>query len=157
MANLGLWEPFRELDALRREFDRVLDGAKTGFPPTAYSRVSFLPGRSARTYPLFNMSEDKDTLTVEALAPGINPATLSVTMHRDTLTISGEKAVLNGGVAPDAFHRSERSAGRFTRTIKLHIDVEAEGIKADYKNGLLLVTLPKAEQAKPKSIQVQST
>jgi HSP20 family protein len=73
-------------------------------------------------------------------------------MHRDTLTISGEKAVLNGGVAPDAFHRSERSAGRFTRTIKLHIDVEAEGIKADYKNGLLLVTLPKAEQAKPKSI-----
>jgi hypothetical protein len=73
MANLGLWEPFRELDALRREFDRVLDGAKTGFPPTAYSRVSFLPGRSARTYPLFNMSEDKDTLTVEALAPGHQP------------------------------------------------------------------------------------
>lgn len=156
MANMNLWEPFRELDALRREFDKVYGGIRTGTPNPTHSRVSFLPGRSARTYPLFNMSEDKDTVQIEALAPGVDPASLQVTYHRDTLTISGEKAPINGGVEPDAFHRSERSAGRFTRTIRMHVEVKDQDLKADYKNGILRVTLPKAEAAKPKTIQIQT-
>ena len=55
---------------------------------------------------------------------------------------------------PDAFHRSERAAGTFVRTVTLPIDVEPEQVQAEYKNGLLVVTLPKAEQVKPKQIAV---
>jgi HSP20 family protein len=55
---------------------------------------------------------------------------------------------------PEAFHRSERAAGTFVRTVTLPIDVEHEQVQADYTNGLLVVTLPKAEQAKPKQIAV---
>jgi HSP20 family protein len=60
-------------------------------------------------------------------------------------------------VRPEAFHRRERASGRFLRTIELPIDVDADSIKADYKDGLLLVTLPKAAKAKPKQIQVTVT
>jgi len=58
-------------------------------------------------------------------------------------------------IKPEAFHRSEREAGRFRRSIELPLEVDAAKIKADYRNGLLLVTLPKADRAKPKQITVQ--
>jgi HSP20 family protein len=69
----------------------------------------------------------------------------------NTLTIAGEKR----RIQPEAFHRSERATGRFVRTVDLPVDVEADQVKAAYTNGLLVVTLPKAAQAKPKQINVQ--
>jgi HSP20 family protein len=139
---------FLELDMLRREMERIFGSAPSGWP-----RVAFLPGRAARAYPLINMSEDKDNFYVEALAPGIDPQTLEVTVVRSTLTLSGEK-VAPGGVAAEAFHRSERSAGRFVRTIDTPSEVDSGKVQAQYADGLLTVTLPKHEAAKPKQIQV---
>ena len=99
------------------------------------------------------MTEDKDYVYIEALAPGIDPRALDLTAVRNTLTISGEKTGPSG-VAAEAVHRSERAAGRFVRTIDLPVDVDSGNVSAKYADGLLLITLPKAEEAKPKQIQV---
>jgi HSP20 family protein len=68
--------------------------------------------------------------------------------------MTGEKQRVTAEVQPEAFHRSERAAGKFVRTVTLPIDVEHEQVQAEYKHGLLVVTLPKAEKAKPKPIAV---
>jgi len=149
---MAQWVPFEGMDALRREIDRAFEdfGLRT-YPPF---RTAFLPGRAARGYPLMNLSEDGDTVYVEALAPGVKPESLNVSVVRNALTISGEKES-SRDVKPEAFHRSERAGGAFTRSLELPVEVDETRVKADYKDGLLLVTLPKAEKAKPKQINVQ--
>lgn len=150
MAN---WDPFTEMDALRREIDRAFEGFGLGTVP--FSRVAFLPGRSPRRYPLINLYQDKDSLYVEALAPGIDPNSLNLTAVHNNLTISGEKLQNSGHIKPEAFHRNERASGKFVRTVELPVEVDEGNVRAEYKNGLLLVSLPKAEKAKPKQISVK--
>jgi len=147
------WNPWQGLDALRREIDRAFEDF--GFRPEPFSRAAFLPGRAARRYPLINLHEDRDNVYIEALAPGVDPASLSLNVLRNVLTISGEKRRVPGDIKPEAFHRSERATGKFVRNIELPGEVDENKVKADYENGLLKVTLPKAEQAKPKQISVQ--
>ena len=150
MAELGPWQT---LEALRRELDRVFD--ETGTRNEPFFRTAFLPGRAARRYPLTNLYEDKDTLYLEALAPGVDPATLDLKVVDNTLSIVGEKRRVAGDVKPEAFHRSERATGKFVRHLQLPVEVDENKVHADYKDGLLIVTLPKAEKAKPKQIAVQ--
>jgi HSP20 family protein len=152
MPYMAQWNPFEEMEALRRELDQAFAnfGVRTG--PTF--RSAFLPGRAAREYPLCNLHEDQDTLYLEALAPGLDPASLHLSIVRNALTLSGEKQRVSDEVKPEAFHRSEREAGKFVRTVELPVEVDEAKIKAEYKNGLLLVTLPKAEKAKPRQINV---
>jgi HSP20 family protein len=150
---MAAWNPWQELEALRREIDRTFEGFGSRSEP--FFRTAFLPGRAARRYPLINMHEDKDTLYVEALAPGVDPESLNLTVVRNVLTVSGEKRRLPGDVKPEAFHRSERATGKFVRNIELPVEVDEGKIHADYRHGLLVVTLPKAERVKPKQINVQ--
>ena len=147
------WEPFRELEALRREIDRTFSNFVPGTAGSG-TQVAFLPGRAARAYPLVNVSEDRDNVYVEALAPGIDPNAINLTVVRNTLTISGEKLPSQPEKA-EAFHRNERAAGKFLRTIDLPVEVNSDAVSAQYKNGLLSVALPKAEEAKPKQIEVK--
>ena len=150
MAELNPWQT---LEALRRELDRVFEGTDTRNEP--FFRTAFLPGRAARRYPLINLYEDKDAVYVEALAPGVDPATLNLSVVRNTLSITGEKRRVAGDVKPEAFHRSERATGKFLRHLQLPVEVDEGKVRADYTDGLLIVTLPKAERAKPKQIAVQ--
>jgi HSP20 family protein len=150
MADLNPWQT---LEALRRELDRVFDGTDTRNEP--FFRTAFLPGRAARRYPLINLYEDKDAVYLEALAPGVDPATLNLSVVGNTLSITGEKRRVAGDVKPEAFHRSERATGKFVRHLQLPVEVDEGKVRADYKDGLLIITLPKAERAKPKQIAVQ--
>jgi HSP20 family protein len=109
---------------------------------------------SPRATPLANVNEDKDNVYVEVLAPGIVPAAIEISVVRDTLRISGEKPPLSDKVKQEEFHRNERGYGKFTRVMTLPVEVDADKVTAQYKNGILLVTLPKAESAKPKQITV---
>ena len=145
-------EMLQEMDRMRRDIDQAM---AAGWSVPRF-RSAFLPGVSARTYPLINIRDEGEAFRVEALAPGVNPGTLNVTANRDALTISGEKSAPEG-VRADQYHRSERSAGRFTRTFTLPSAVDVNRIAAEYKNGLLSVVVPKAEEAKPKSISVAVT
>ena len=149
---MAQWGSFDGMDTLRREIDQAFEGFGLRTVPPV--RTAFLPGRAARGYPLINLCEDSDALYVEALAPGVSPESLKVSVVRNSLTVSGEKQAATD-VKSEAFHRNERAAGAFTRTIDLPVEVDESKVKADYKDGVLLLTLPKAEQAKPKRINIQ--
>jgi HSP20 family protein len=141
-----------EMDKLHREIDRAFDDF---VPMEQFLRKAFLPGRLARAYPLIDLHGDKDNLYVEAVAPGIDPESLNLAVVRNDLTISGEKKRLPGDIKPEMFHREERATGKFVRTITLPVEIDDDKIGAEYKNGLILITMPKSEKAKPRQIQVQ--
>jgi HSP20 family protein len=149
---MAQWNPFEDLEALRHEIDRAFEGFALGQQPSR--QAAFLPGRGPRHYPLINLLEDKDHLYIEALTPGVDPRSLNVSAMRNRLTLSGEKSRISGEIKPEAFHRNERASGKFVRSMDLPAEVNEQGIQAEYKNGLLLVSLPKAEKAKPKQINV---
>lgn len=149
---MAQWNPFDEMEALRREVDRAFSDFGRGENPLY--KVAFLPGIGPRRYPLINLSEDKDKLYVEALTPGVDPKSLNVSVMQNRLTLSGEKSPISSDVKPEAFHRNERASGKFLRTLDLPVEVDDGSVEAEYKNGLLLVTIPKAEKAKPKQIKV---
>jgi HSP20 family protein len=146
------WNPFTDMEALRREIDRAFEGFGLGQAPSR--RVAFLPGREPRRYPLVNLLEDKDNLYVEALTPGVDPQSMNVTATQNRLTLSGEKSSVVD-IKLEAFHRNERASGKFVRTIDLPVEIDGAQIQAEYKNGLLVVKLPKAEKAKPKQITIK--
>jgi HSP20 family protein len=149
---MAQWNPF-DMDAIRREIDRALEDFGTGERPL--HKVAFLPGRGPRRYPLINLLEDKDKLYIEALTPGVDPQSLNVTVIQNRLTLSGEKGGVPEDIKPEAFHRSERASGKFVRTLDLPVEVDETAVQAEYRNGLLIVTLPKAEKAKPRQINVK--
>lgn len=148
---MAIRNPWQELSSLQREINRAFDGFDFREP---FLRSAFLPGREARRYPLVNLYEDKETVYVEALAPGVDPTSMEITVRGNTLTIAGEKRRVPETVKPEAYHRSERSTGRFVRSIELPVEVDEAKVQADYRNGLLVVTLPKSERVKPKQIAV---
>jgi HSP20 family protein len=150
---MAQWNPFADMENLRREVDRAFE--EFGAAPASGRRVAFLPGRGPRSYPLMNLLEDQDHLYLEALTPGIEPQSLNVSIMRNTLSLSGEKTRISGDVQPEAFHRSERSAGKFVRTFDLPTEVDETRIRAEYKNGLLVITLPKAEKVRPRQVEVK--
>lgn len=150
---MAQWDPFLEMESLRRDIDRAFQDF--GITQGEGNRVAFLPGRGPRRYPLINLSEDKENIYIEALTPGVDPQSLDISVLRNRLTLSGEKLRIPADVKPEAFHRSERSSGKFVRTFDLPVEVDDERIQAHYKNGLLLITLPKAEKVKPRQVTVK--
>lgn len=149
---MARWDPWQEMEALRREIDRAFESAGLRFP--SLLRSGLWPGRGERGYPPVNVYEDKDAFHIEVLAPGLDPSSVNITALRNSVTISGEKPRAVAGKA-EAVHREERSSGKFSRRVELPVDVDESKAKAEYRNGVLVVTLPKAEQAKPKAIAVQ--
>lgn len=153
------WNPWREMDALRREVERAFDGFGCVRPNPLVGGPA-LAEQFARSYPYINLSEDKDHVYIEALAPGVDPESLEISIGparglRDTLRIAGEKQAIKMEVNPEAYHRNERQAGKFIRTITLPVEVDGEKVTAGYENGLLTIKLAKAEAAKRRQIAVK--
>jgi HSP20 family protein len=132
---------------LRREVDRLLSGLLSG--PESGSAL----GRG-RTFPPINVWEDGDNLYVEAELPGVKSENLDIAVVGNELTMKGERpAPSEEGVT---YHRRERGTGSFTRVVVLPTEVDANQVNATLKNGVLLITLPKSEAAKPRKIQVKA-
>ena len=146
---------FDEVRRMRRELDRILDEDMVSSWTFPFSRISFLPGRALRSYPLMNIGEDAENIYVHALAPGVDPGTLNVSVTGNQLVVSGQKKPLPLEVKPQDIHRSERSAGEFLRSVSLSSDVDRGKVQANYKDGVLKVVLPKTEDARPKQVLVK--
>lgn len=144
-----------EMERVRTAFDRILGEERPSTWSLPFSRISFLPGRAARSYPLLNIGENDANIYVDALAPGIRPDTLNVFVIGNQLTISGQKTPLPEEVKPEDIHRTERSAGQFVRSVSLSAAVDREKVEASYKDGVLQIVLPKLEEARPKQVQVR--
>jgi HSP20 family protein len=145
---MASWDLFRELENLRREIDEAFRGGGISRPPGG---VFLAP--ASRRFPLVNFSEDSGHIYVDALLPGVDPKDIDLTVLRNTLTISGERkpvAELQGQIV----HRSEIGSGRFSRTIELPVDIDPEKVSAECKDGIMRITLAKAEHAKPKKIAI---
>jgi HSP20 family protein len=145
MAMLDL---FREMDNLRRDIDNVF----RGYGRAVEFEPSFLPGLGTGRYPQVNLREDNDHIFVDALVPGIDPTDLELSVLRNTLTLSGLRREVKEKAT---WHRNERGGGKFLRTIELPAEVDADKVKAECRNGVLSVTLPKSEAARPKKISVK--
>ncbi|UCG31861.1 MAG: Hsp20/alpha crystallin family protein [Phycisphaerales bacterium] len=141
---------FYPMNRLRMEMDRLFDDFSHEFP--MFGRVAGLHGRG---YPSLNVWEDEHNLFIEAEVPGMKMEDLEVTVLGHELTIKGQRG--NGPAEGVTYHRRERGVGSFSRTLRLLTDVSADKVEAGLVNGVLTVTLPKAEAAKPRKIEVKST
>lgn len=104
--------------------------------------------------PAVDIVESEDDLVLKADVPGVDMKDIDIRMENGTLTIKGERKLEQQGKA-NGFHRLERAYGSFARSFSLPESVDPERIKADYRNGVLTVTMPKKEVAKPRSIKVE--
>lgn len=139
------WPVFDRLTNLRDEIDRLFDS-----PVQQLARSSQL--LNGGWGPALDVYEDKDRLTVKAELPGMKREDIEVSLHDGALTISGERKSEMHEKAE--VYRSERFVGRFQRAVTLPCAVAADKVKASYKDGILTVTLPKTEEAKPKQIDI---
>ena len=137
---------FVDFDQVRREMLRLLDSA-AGEP---------FEERGAGVFPPINVTQDDDNFYVRAEVPGIKPADISISALRNRVSISGRREIPREPEERVSYHRKERSEGTFNRTVALPAEVDAERVEARYADGLLTLTLPKAEQAKPRQITVKS-
>ena len=139
------WQPVSELNRLRNEMDRIFGQFTGGIEPARRSN-----------FPLLNIWEDDDNLYVEAELPGFDLDELEVYVTGgNQLSIAGQRT------QPDHeggnWHRQERSFGKFRRTLELPDDVDSNSVSAAFKNGVLTLTMPKAEEAKPRRIAVKAS
>ncbi len=139
------WTGFGRLSSLRDELDRLFES-----PWTELARIS--PLLSGWT-PALDVHENKDNFVVRAELAGMKREDIEVSLHDGALSISGERKTEKQYEESEAC-RTERFFGKFQRTVTLPAPVAADKVKAQYKDGILTITLPKTEEAKPKQIDV---
>jgi HSP20 family protein len=105
--------------------------------------------------PAFDVSETENEIVVKAELPGMDVQDIDIALTDGLLTIKGERKMEKED-KEENYHRIERQFGSFSRSLNLGTKVRADGIEAGYKDGILTVTLPKAEESKPKKIEVKS-
>jgi HSP20 family protein len=144
---LNVWSPFRHLSLLRDEIDRLFDSPLDALTSNSQQ---FLNG----WLPTIDLYEDRDHLVLKAELPGMRKEDINISLHGEVLTLSGERKEEETFDKAETY-RAERFLGRFQRTLTLPVRVDASKVQASYTDGILTVTLPKAEEAKPKQIEVK--
>ncbi len=137
----GRWDPLREL---QREMGRLFEGLDP-----------FQPLRHVRQYPPLNVYDAGEGYILSAQLPGLAADDVELSITGETLTMRGERKRPEG-VKDDSYRRQERPMGRWSRTITLPDRVDSAGVSASFTNGILTVHLPKAENAKPRHITVNT-
>lgn len=133
---------------LRGEMDRLFEEVFDVLPRMA------LGMSTARVFPAVNVWEDSDNVFVEAELPGLTLDDIELLITADELTIKGERK--DGCGEDDTYHRRERERGCFSRVVRLPVEVKADAATATLRDGVLLVTMAKAEDVKPRKIEVKA-
>lgn len=145
MSNLIRWEPAREMMTLREAMDRLFDDAFT-------RPLSLRDGWSA---PAIDMYQTDDEIVVKAALPGFKPDEVQINITGEVLTLKGE-VKQQEEKKERAWHMREQRWGTFERSVVLPTDVVSDKAKAEFENGILTITLPKAEEVKPKVINIKA-
>jgi HSP20 family protein len=146
MSSLIRWEPAREMMSLREAMDRLFDDA--------FTRPLSLSGNNW-SVPAVDMYQTDNEVVVKAALPGIKADEVQINVTGEVLTIKGETKQ-ESETKEKTYHLREQRWGAFERSIILPTDVVADKAKADFDNGVLTITLPKAEEVKPKTITIKS-
>ena len=140
------WEPFQDLLATQQHFNKLFNDT--------FSRVGSEEDLAARAWtPAVDIYETDQDLVLRAELPGINPNDVEVRVEDNTLYLKGERKFDNE-VKDGNYHRVERAYGMFTRSFALPGSIDPNHVVAEYKDGLLTLTMPKREEAKPKTIKI---
>lgn len=145
---VATWSGFGRLSDLRNEIDRLFE-----LPLASLAQSS---KRLSDWTPALDMHEDQNNIVVKAELPGMKREEIEISLHDGSLSISGERKGEEKFENAEVY-RAERFVGRFQRTLVLPAPVAVDKVKAQYKDGVLTITLPKTEEAKPKQIQVQAS
>src|SRR5690242_9530272 len=147
MRTLARWEPFRGVTTLQDQVNRLFNDV--------FERKGEESSLSAWA-PAVDIYETEHELVVKADLPDVDPKDLDIRVENNILTIRGERK-FEKKVSEENYLRIERSYGSFSRSFSLANSVKSEAIKADYQNGVLTLSIPKREEAKPKQIKVNVT
>jgi len=146
MSNLIRWEPAREMMTLRDAMDRLFDDAFTR-PLRLYDRDVSMPA--------VDMYQTDNEVVVKASIPGVKTDEVQISVTGEALTIKGE-VKQKEETKEKAYHIREQRWGTFERTLALPTEVVADKAKAEFENGILTITLPKADEVKPKTITIKT-
>jgi HSP20 family protein len=141
------WDPFREMSSLQERMNRLMSDFRTRSP---FGEEEMAQGA---WIPAVDIYETKESIVLNVELPGVTKEDIALEVKDSTLTIKGEKK-LEKNVKEENFHRLERSYGSFTRAFTLPSTVQQDKVKAKFRDGILEIMLPKAEEAKPKQIKV---
>jgi HSP20 family protein len=142
------WEPFREVMSLRDAMDRLFEDS--------FISPWRLGGDSQRWGLPIDMYQTDNDVVVKATLPGLKPDEVDISITGDTLTIKGEHKEEQETKDEDYFYR-ERRYGAFSRSVPMPVSVKSDKAEAVFENGILTLTLPKAEEVKPKQIKVKAS
>ena len=152
MVNLISWDPYREFRSAQDRFNRLF-GTTT---PARRDREEELS--LGAWMPPVDIAEDKDKITLTAELPGFHEDQVEIEMEAAVLTIRGERKFEEEKEGDGRnYHRVERAYGQFVRSFTLPNNVERDNIKASFSNGLLVIEMPKREEAKAKQIRISGT
>ena len=147
MMNLVRWNPFREMTAMQNRIDRMFNN-----PYWLTDRVGDDTGMGMWN-PVVDLYEKDDHFVIKAELPGVDKKDIAIDLKDRVLTLSGERSYENE-VKEENYYRRERSYGKFQRAFTLPADVDSDKIKAEFKDGLLKIEVPKPEQQKPKQVTI---
>jgi len=147
MMNLVRWNPLGEMTAMQNRINRMLN--------TPYWRADRMDDDTAmgRWNPAVDLYEKDDHFVIKAELPGVDKKDIVVDLKDRVLTLSGERSYENE-VKEENYYRRERSYGKFQRAFTLPADVDSDKIKAEFKDGLLQIEVPKPEEQKPKQVTI---
>ncbi len=143
--SMSRWEPFKEMMTLREAMDRLFEDS--------FVRPARLPHEGVGVYLPLDIFTTKDAVVIRASVPGVKPQDVEITIEGDTISLRGET------LAPQeegTFLLQEQRYGPFARSIQIALPVQADKAEAKFENGVLTLTIPKAEEIKPKVIKVKS-
>jgi len=140
------WDPFRDLSLLQDRMNRLFDDAGRGWRPEE-------PSATTTWSPAVDIFETENEIMVQAELPGVDRKDLTLNLENNVLTLKGERR-FEKETKQENYHRIERSYGAFSRAFSIPAIVDEEKIRADYKEGILKIALPKKEQVKPKQIKI---
>jgi HSP20 family protein len=144
------WEPFRDLLSLQDRMNRLFDESYRSTQRGGTEDEWALGGSWAPAVDIYEQGTD---IVLKAELPGVDPKDVDIRLENNVLSLRGQRK-LESEVKRESYHRVERSYGTFSRSFTLPTVVDQAQIKAEFKDGLLRLTLPKREEAKPKQIQI---